>query len=145
MGKQSSLNQGLKASSSMLFRPSGLNGDAVREDERMSVDGDRGRESSAMVRDTLSITSIGVKNECTDMQQDWFMRDTLSAKAPGSPASRAASKRLSSLAPSTSMPAIRKGQMVWDAEKGFVRESELRAGEWERLLGCVEMRLPAHE
>jgi hypothetical protein len=53
--------------------------------------------------------------------QDRWMREA------GSPASVAASRRLGST-PASSMPAIRKGQMVWDAERGFVRESELKAG-----------------
>jgi len=50
------------------------------------------------------------------------MRDRWS-KAPGSPRA----DRMSSLAPSSSMPPIRKGQLVWNSEKGFVRESELRS------------------
>ena len=36
--------------------------------------------------------------------------------------------RLGSAGPSVMAP-IRKGQLVWDADKGFVRESELKAGE----------------
>ncbi len=56
------------------------------------------------------------------------MRDRWSSREPGSPASRAASMRLGSAGPSSGMPPIRKGQLVWDAEKGFVRESELKAG-----------------
>ena len=56
------------------------------------------------------------------------MRDRLRSREPGSPASKAASLRLGSVAPSTGMPPIRKGQLVWDADKGFVRESDLRAG-----------------
>jgi len=50
------------------------------------------------------------------------MRDRWS-KEPGSPRGN----RMSSLAPSSSMPPIRKGQLVWNSEKGFVRESELRS------------------
>jgi nucleoporin NUP1 len=50
------------------------------------------------------------------------MRDRWS-KEPGSPRAN----RTSSLAPSSSMPPIRKGQLVWNSEKGFVRESELRS------------------
>lgn len=46
----------------------------------------------------------------------------------GSPSARAASMRLGSAAPSSSMPPIRKGQLVWDNDKGFVRESDLKAG-----------------
>lgn len=61
------------------------------------------------------------------------MRDSWAGREPTSPVSAAASKRLGSLAPSTSMPAIRRGQMIWDSEKGFVRESELRAGAYARL------------
>lgn len=51
------------------------------------------------------------------------MRDRWS-KEPGSPRAQ----RMSSLAPSSSMPPIRKGQLVWNSDKGFVRESELRSG-----------------
>jgi hypothetical protein len=50
MGRQS-LPQGgsLRGSSSMLFRHGSTSGDLDRQDERMSVDGDRGRESSVTV------------------------------------------------------------------------------------------------
>lgn len=51
------------------------------------------------------------------------MRDRWS-KEPGSPRHQ----RIGSLAPSSSIPPIRKGQLVWNSEKGFVRESELKAG-----------------
>ena len=57
------------------------------------------------------------------------MRDRWTREA-GSPASVAASKRLGSVAPSLTAPPIRKGQMVWAGEKGFVRESELKAGQF---------------
>jgi hypothetical protein len=60
------------------------------------------------------------------VKQDWFMKDRWAV--PGSPASRAASARLGSVAPSMNgAPAIRKGQMVWTPDKGFMRESELKA------------------
>ena len=62
------------------------------------------------------------------------MRDRLISREPGSPASRAAANRLGSVGEPSGMPPIRKGQLVWDAEKGFVRESELRAGGLTYLL-----------
>ncbi|RSH85244.1 hypothetical protein EHS25_005051 [Saitozyma podzolica] len=102
--------RGLGRSGSMLF--TSVNGDREPDEDRMSVDadGEHGREGSVL---------------------DWFMRDRWGSRErePGSPASAAASRRLGSLAPSSANPAIRKGQLVWNGDKGFVRESELRAAE----------------
>jgi nucleoporin NUP1 len=91
-----------------------------REDEeRMSVDGERGRDVSVLVSPIVTWRPLMEK-------QDWFMRDRW--REPGSPASLAASRRLGSTTPSSALPPIRKGQLVWNGEKGFVRESELKSG-----------------
>lgn len=70
------------------------------------------------------------------------MRDRWGSASPAS----ASVRRHASLAPSTSMPKIRKGPLVWDGEQGFVREAELRAdsqppvhqNEAERILFALE-------
>ncbi|KAK4687194.1 hypothetical protein P7C73_g2935, partial [Tremellales sp. Uapishka_1] len=127
MGRESA--RGLRASPSMRF----ANGHA-EEDDSMSVDGDRDRVREGSVL-------------------DWYMRNDSRSRAVGSPASAAASRRLGSATPGV-LP-IRKGQMVWDAEKGFVRESELKAvaapkpipkNDAERILQALEeMRTPLED
>lgn len=62
------------------------------------------------------------------------MRDRWS-KEPGSPRHQRMGS-MGSVAPSSSMPPIRKGQLVWNSEKGFVRESELRAGTFYILISA---------
>ncbi|KAL7422814.1 hypothetical protein Q5752_002110 [Cryptotrichosporon argae] len=100
---------------------------AVADDrtDRMSVDGERGRDGSVL--------------------QDWFMQDRWNS--PSSPVSLTGSRRHGSAAPAaTALPPIRKGQMVWDADKGFVRQSELQAevpkpvqqNDAERILFALE-------
>ena len=109
---------------------SGLNG-TREEDESMSENGERGRDGSVLV--STALPSILIEKPLKTgvrliEQQDWFMRDRWT-REPGSSASVAASRRLGSAAPSMSALPIRKGQMVWAGEKGFVRESELKAGQ----------------
>lgn len=92
------------------------------EDDRMSASGSK-RESSVLV--SVSVQRPGRRL----IIQDWYMKDRW--QGGGSPSARAASSRLGSVGPagsSSGMPPIRKGQFVWDSEKGFVREHELKAG-----------------
>lgn len=110
----------------MLFSSDSVNGDKGKDD-RMSVDGERDRPRDGSV-------SVSQDDFCQVRRadkQDWFMRDRWSANGgmPGSPSSRAASVRLGGTSSFGGPPSIRKGQLVWDADKGFVRESDLRAGE----------------
>ena len=108
-----------RAESSRSVHGSGLFPSRGADDDRMSEDMGRTREGGALVSPIAQPLEL--------MFQDWFMRDRW--EPPMSSASAVASRRLGSVAPSSSaMPPIRKGQMVWDAERGFVRESELRQG-----------------
>ncbi|WVQ85907.1 hypothetical protein IAT38_008075 [Cryptococcus sp. DSM 104549] len=101
--------------------PASVNGDQ----SRMSVDGEGQRDGGVL---------------------HWYMKDRWDGRG-GSPASIAASQRISSATPS-SHPPIRKGQLVWNQqEKVFVRESDYRASqlpepvhknEAERILHTLE-------
>lgn len=104
-----------------------------RQDSRMSVDG-----SAAVCHSQLGMGKADV--------QDWFMRDT--SKQAGLTPGRAAAMRNGSIAPNAAFPPIRRGPLVWDSDRGFIRESELRAenpgpvgaNEAERILFALENR-----
>lgn len=67
---------------------------------------------------------------------------------PGLTPGRAAAMRTGSLGPNAAFPPIRRGPLVFDSDRGFVRESELRAensgpvgaNEAEKILFALENR-----